>query len=52
MSKKECIQGFSDYIFWDVDRSSIDPVANAPYYASISRKPNRYSTIKSPKMVR
>ena len=24
MSKKECIQGFSDYIFWDVDRSSID----------------------------
>ena len=31
MSKKECIQGFSDYIFWDVDRSSIDPVANAPY---------------------
>ncbi len=32
MSKKECIEGFSDYIFWDVDRSSIDPVANAPYY--------------------
>ena len=31
MSKKECIQGFSDYIFWDVDRSSIDPVAHSPY---------------------
>ena len=31
MSKKECIQGFSDYIFWDVDRSSIDPSANASF---------------------
>lgn len=31
MSKKECIQGFSDYIFWDVDRSSIDPSTNASF---------------------
>lgn len=31
MSAKECIQGFSDYIFWDVDRDSIDLSANAPY---------------------
>ena len=31
MSKKECIQGFSDYIFWDVDRSSVDPSANASF---------------------
>ena len=31
MSKKECIQGFSDYIFWDVDRYSIDPTVNAPF---------------------
>ena len=31
MSKKECIQGFSDYIFWDVDRYSIDPAVNAPF---------------------
>ena len=31
MSKKECIQGFSDYIFWDVDRHSIDPAVNAPF---------------------
>jgi len=31
MSKQECIQGFSDYIFWDVERASIDPSANAPF---------------------
>ena len=31
MSKKECIQDFSDYIFWDVDRASIDMDANAPF---------------------
>ncbi len=31
MSKQECIQGFSDYIFWDVDRASIDLSLNAPY---------------------
>ena len=31
MSKKECIRGFSSYIFWDADRDSIDPILNAPY---------------------
>ena len=31
MSKEECIRGFSDYIFWDADRDSIDLEANAPY---------------------
>ena len=31
MSKQECIQGFSDYIFWDVDRNAIDLTENAPY---------------------
>ena len=31
MSEKEYIQGFSDYLFWDVDKNSIDPVAHAPY---------------------
>ena len=31
MSKQECIQGFSDYIFWDVDRNSIDLAFNAPF---------------------
>lgn len=31
MSKQECIQGFSDYIFWDVDRNSIDLASNAPF---------------------
>ena len=31
MSAKECIQGFSDYIFWDVDRDSIDMTLNAQY---------------------
>lgn len=31
MSSQECIRGFSDYIFWDVDRSSVDLVENAPF---------------------
>ncbi len=31
MSKQECIQGFSAYLFWDVDKSSIDLTLNAPY---------------------
>ena len=31
MSAQECILGFSDHIFWDVDRTSIDLTANAPY---------------------
>ena len=31
MSRQECIQGFSDYIFWDVDKDSIDLAVNAPY---------------------
>lgn len=31
MSQQECIQGFSNYIFWDVDRNSIDLTLNAPY---------------------
>lgn len=31
MSRQECINGFSDYIFWDVDKSSVDPVQNAPF---------------------
>ena len=31
MSKQECIQGFSDYIFWDADRASVDLALNAPY---------------------
>ena len=31
MSMKECIQGFSDYIFWDVERNSIDLASNAPF---------------------
>lgn len=31
MSKQECINGFSSYIFWDVDRETIDLGYNAPY---------------------
>jgi len=31
MTAKECIQGFSNYIFWDVDRNTIDLKVNAPY---------------------
>ena len=31
MSMKECIQRFSDYIFWDVDRNDVDLSANSPF---------------------
>ena len=31
MSRQECIQGFSDGIFWDVDRDHIDLSLHAPY---------------------
>ena len=31
MSRQECIQGFSDNIFWDVDRNQIDLSQHAPY---------------------
>lgn len=31
MSMKECIQGFSVNLFWDVDKDSIDLIQNAPY---------------------
>lgn len=31
MSMQECIRSFSDYIFWDVDRASVDLGVNAPY---------------------
>ena len=31
MSMKECIQGFSVNLFWDVDRDSIDLIQHAPY---------------------
>lgn len=31
MSEREYIQSFSDYLFWDVDKSSIDLEVNAPY---------------------
>lgn len=31
MSKQECIQRFSDHLFWDVDKGSVDLVAHAPY---------------------
>ncbi len=31
MSAKECIQGFSLNLFWDVSLESIDLEANAPY---------------------
>ena len=31
MSRQECIQGFSDSIFWDVDRKQIDLSLHAPY---------------------
>ena len=46
MSKKECIQGFSDYIFWDVDRQSIDPVAHAPYIVQRVLEYGQYSDWK------
>ena len=31
MSKSDYIQSFSEYLFWDVDKNSIDLEANAPY---------------------
>ena len=31
MSERECIQKFSDHLFWDVDRSSVDLSAHAPF---------------------
>ena len=31
MSEKEYIEGFSNYIFWDTDRFSINLNENAPY---------------------
>ena len=31
MSDREYIHAFSDYLFWDSDKSSIDLEANAPY---------------------
>ena len=31
MSRKEYIDGFSSYIFWDAERDAIDPELNAPY---------------------
>ncbi|MBR1720636.1 MAG: hypothetical protein IJ726_09580, partial [Phocaeicola sp.] len=46
MSKKECIQGFSDYIFWDVDRQSIDPVVHAPYIVQRVLEYGQYSDWK------
>ena len=31
MSERDYIQSFSEYLFWDVDKNSIDLEANAPY---------------------
>ena len=31
MSEREYIYSFSDYLFWDVDKDSIDLESNAPY---------------------
>ena len=31
MSERDYIQSFSEYLFWDVDKTSIDLEANAPY---------------------
>lgn len=31
MSNQECIRSFSEYIFWDAGRDSIDLESNAPY---------------------
>ena len=31
MSKQECIQRFSDQLFWDVDRVSVDMETHAPF---------------------
>ena len=34
MSERDFIHSFSDYLFWDVDKDSIDLEANAPYVVS------------------
>lgn len=34
MSDKDYIHSFSDYLFWDVDKDSIDLEANASYVVS------------------
>ena len=31
MSRQECMQGFSDGIFWDIDRDHIDLSLHAPF---------------------
>jgi len=31
MSEKDYIHSFSDYLFWDVDKDTIDLESNAPY---------------------
>ena len=31
MSKQECIEKLSDYIFWDVDRKIVDTSDNAAF---------------------
>ena len=31
MSEQKIIQSFSSYIFWDVDKASVNPVINAPF---------------------
>lgn len=31
MSEREYIHSFSDYLFWDVDKETIDLETNAPY---------------------
>lgn len=31
MSERQYIYSFSDYLFWDVDKDSIDLESNAPY---------------------
>ena len=46
MSKKECIQGFSDYIFWDVDKYAVDPTAHAPFLVQRVLEYGRYEDWK------
>ena len=31
MSQQECLQGFSDYLFWDTNRNTIDLYRNDSY---------------------
>lgn len=31
MPEQKCIQGFSEGLFWDVDRNAVDLSKNAPY---------------------